>query len=83
VTELAVSEARKHFVDAVAQVRRTGEPIYVTRGGLRVAAIVDAETYDQVVGAAEDALDRRELDTARSESNFSPWQEVKTDLVLE
>lgn len=31
VMELAVSEARDHFADAMEQARRSGEPVYVTR----------------------------------------------------
>jgi prevent-host-death family protein len=82
MTELAVSEARERFADAIEQARRSGEPVYVTRRGRRVAVIVDAEAYERVVEAAEDAEDRRELHLARTEDDFVPWDEVKADLGL-
>lgn len=82
VTELAVSEARDHFAEVIEQARSSGEPVYVTRHGRRVAVIVDAETYDAVVEKAEDATDRRELKAARDDGAYVPWEAVKADLGL-
>jgi prevent-host-death family protein len=82
MTELAVSDARDHFADAIEQARRSGEPVYVTRRGRRVAVIVDAEAYERVVESAEDATDRRELQAARADDDYVPWDEVKADLGL-
>lgn len=82
MTELAVSQARDHLAEAIEQARRSGEPIYVTRRGRRVAVIIDAETYDRVVEASEDAADRRELHAARDDDDYVPWEEVKADLGL-
>jgi prevent-host-death family protein len=82
MSEMAVSEARNHLAEAIDEARRTREPVYVTRRGRRVAVIVDAEAFDQLVEAAEDARDRGELDTARSEDDYVPWDEVKADLGL-
>jgi antitoxin Phd len=82
MTELAVSEARDHLADAIEQTRRSGQPVYVTRRGRRVAVIVDAESYERMVEAAEDANDRRELQAAREEDDYIPWDEVKADLGL-
>ena len=82
MTELAVSEARDHLAEAIEETRRSGEPIYVTRRGRRVAVIVDPDTYERVVDAAEDAVDRRELEAARDEDDYVPWDEVKADLGL-
>lgn len=82
MTELAVSDARDHLAEAIEQARRSGEPIYVTRRGRRVAVIVDADAYEQMVEAAEDAVDRRELQAAREENDYIPWDEVKADLGL-
>ncbi len=83
MTEFAVSEARDHLAGVIEQAQRSGEPIYVTRRGRRVAVIVDADTYDRVVEDSEDAADRRELQAARSEDDYVPWEEVKADLGLE
>jgi prevent-host-death family protein len=82
MTELAVSDARDHFADAIEQARRSGEPVYVTRRGRRVAVIVDAEVYERVVESAEDASDRHELQAARADDDYVPWDEVKADLGL-
>jgi prevent-host-death family protein len=82
MTELAVSDGRDHFADAIEQARRSGEPVYVTRRGRRVAVIVDAEVYERVVESAEDARDRRELQAARADDDYVPWDEVKANLGL-
>ncbi len=82
MTELAVSEARDHLAEVIDQTRRSGEPIYVTRRGRRVAVIVDADAYERVIDAAEDVADRRELEAARKEADYVPWEEVKADLGL-
>jgi prevent-host-death family protein len=81
MSELAVSEARQRLADAIDQAR-AGEPVYVTRRGRRVAVIVDADAYDFLVDAAEEALDRAELRAARDEDNYVPWEEVKAELGL-
>lgn len=79
---MAVSEARNHLAEAIDEARRTREPVYVTRRGRRVAVIVDAEAFDQLVEAAEDARDRAELEAARRDDDYVPWDEVKADLGL-
>ena len=81
MSELAVSEARNHLAEAI-EIARTGEPVYVTRRGRRVAVLVDAASYDALVEGAEDALDRAELVAARNEDDYVPWEEVKADLGL-
>jgi prevent-host-death family protein len=81
--QLPVSEARNHLAEVIDQARRSGEPVYVTRRGRRVAVIVDADAYERVVEAGEDAADRRELQAAREDDDFVPWREVKADLGLE
>lgn len=81
MSELAVSEARNRLAEAI-ELARSGEPVYVTRRGRRVAVLVDAAAYDALVEAAEDALDRAELAAARVEDDYVPWEEVKADLGL-
>ena len=80
--DVAVSEARSRFAEIIDEARRSREPVYVTRRGRRVAVILDADLYDQVVEEAEDAIDRRELEAAREEDDYVPWDEVKADLGL-
>jgi prevent-host-death family protein len=82
MTELAVSAARDHLADAIDEARRSGEPVYVTRRGKRVAVLMDSEAFERLVEAAEDAIDRVELAAAREEDDYVPWDEVKADLGL-
>ena len=72
-----MSEARERFAEAIDSARTSHEPVYVTRRGRRVAVIVDADAYDTLVEAAEDAADRAELRLAREEDDFVPWEEVR------
>ncbi len=77
-----MSEARDHFADLIDTTRQSGEPVYVTRRGRRVAVLVASDDYDKLVEDAEDTLDRAELHAAREEADFVPWDEVKADLGL-
>jgi antitoxin Phd len=82
MTEMAVSEAREHLSELIESTRRSGEPVYVTRRGRRVAVILDPEDYERILGDAEDAVDRAELRAARAEDDYVPWEQVKADLGL-
>lgn len=79
---VAVSEARERLAELIDTTRRTGEPIQVTRRGRPVAIILGPEAYQRLLDDAEDALDRAELDAARTENDYVPWDEVKADLGL-
>ena len=74
-----MSEARDHFADLIDTTRQSGEPVYVTRRGRRVAVIVASDDYDKLVEDAEDTLDRAELHAAREEADFVPRDEVKAN----
>jgi prevent-host-death family protein len=82
MSDLAVSNAREHLAEVIELTRSSGEPVYVTRRGRRVAVIIDAGTYDELVGAAEESLDHAELRAARDDGDFIPWEQVKADLGL-
>jgi prevent-host-death family protein len=82
MTEMAVSEAREHFAELIESTRRSGEPVYVTRRGRRVAVILDPDEYERILNDAEDTLDRAELHAARAEEDYVPWEEVKAELGL-
>jgi len=82
MTEMAVSEARERLADLIESTRRSGEPVFVTRRGRRVAVILDPELYERLVEDAEDAIDRAELQGARDEDDYVPWDEVKAELGL-
>ncbi len=82
MTEVAVSEARDRLAEVIDETRRSGEPISVTRRGRRVAVILDSDAFDRLVDIADDIEDRRELEAARAEDDYVPWDEVKAALEL-
>ena len=87
MTALSVSEARARLADVVDQARRTRQPVYLSRRGRRVAAVIDADVLDRLVELAEDAADARAAEQAREEMRRTgeepvPWEDVKRDLGL-
>lgn len=82
MSEMTVSEARDRLADAIDQARTSHEPVVLTRRGRRVAVLVDAEDYARMSDLAEEALDRLELEAARKDADFVPWEQVKADLGL-
>jgi prevent-host-death family protein len=85
--ELSVSQARAHLSDVVDEARVAHEPVYLTRRGRRVAAIVDAAYLDRLLEMAADYEDLRAARQARAEMKRTgeppvPWDEVKADLGL-
>ena len=83
MNEVAVSEARNRLAEVIEEARRSGEPVSVTRRGRRVAVILDSDAFDRLVDSADDLEDRRELDRARADDDYVPWDEVKSALGLE
>ena len=83
MSEVAVSEARNRLAEVIDESRRSGEPISVTRRGRRVAVILDSDAFDRLVDCAADIEDRRELEAARADEDYVPWDEVKAALGLE
>ena len=81
--EVAVSEARDRLAEVIDETRRSGEPISVTRRGRRVAVIIDSNAFDRLVDIGDDIEDRRELDAARADDDYVPWDEVKAALGFE
>jgi len=83
---MSVSEARARLADVVDQARVGHEPVYLTRRGRRVAAVVDADHLDRLISAAEDLADVEAATAARAEMAGGdpaiPWDEVKADLGL-
>jgi antitoxin Phd len=82
MSEMAVSEAREHLAALIDTTQRSGDPVYVTRRGRRVAVILDPDSYERLLADAEDTLDRAELQAARDEDDYVPWDEVKAELGL-
>jgi prevent-host-death family protein len=82
-----VTDARNQLASIIDRARSEHEPIYLTRRGRRVAAVIDAEDLDRIVELAEDMADIRAAEAARAEMQATgetpiPWQEVKADLGL-
>ena len=82
VTDLAVAEERVRLAGLIDQVRLSSEPISITRQGRRVAVIIDSDAFDGLADTANDIVDRRELEAARADDDYIPWDEVKANLGL-
>ena len=83
--DLPVSVARSRLDEIVDDVRARHEPVFLTRRGRRVAAVIDADDLERLTQAAEDLADIEAADTARAEiakHGTIPWDEVKVNLGL-
>lgn len=82
---MSVSDARARLADVVDEARVRHEPVYLTRRGQRVAAVIDAEDLERLIEAAEDLADIEAARLARAEiaeHGTIPWEQVKQDLGL-
>jgi prevent-host-death family protein len=82
-----VSEARQQLAAVIDRVHADHQPVYVSRRGRRVAAIIDADDLDEIMRLAEDMADIRAAEAARAEMQATgetpiPWEQVKADLGL-
>jgi prevent-host-death family protein len=86
MAEVTVSEARARLADVVDQTRVAHDPVFLTRWGGRVAAVIDADDLQRLIEAAEDLADVEAAKAARAEMASGeaaiPWDEVKADLGL-
>src|SRR5260221_14683110 len=55
MSEMTATDARERFSEALAAANR--EPVFITRHGKRIAALVTAEFYERAIEALEDAED--------------------------
>jgi prevent-host-death family protein len=84
---LTVSEARKQLAAVIDHARTKHEPVYLTRRGRRVVAVIDADDLMSILELAEDMADIRAAEEARAEMQATgdaaiPWEKVKADLGL-
>lgn len=84
---LTISDARTQLAAIVDRARTEHKPVYVTRRGHRVAAVIDADDLDRILALAEDMADIRAAEESRAEMKATgeapiPWDEVKADLGL-
>jgi prevent-host-death family protein len=89
VTEdgIPISEAREHLAAVIDRARNEHRPVFLSRRGHRVAAVIDADDLERILELAEDMADIRAAAAARAEMRASnaepiPWDEVKVDLGL-
>ena len=71
----------------IDRARAEHEPVYLTRRGRRVAAVIDADDLDGILRLAEDMADILAAEEARAEMQATgeapiPWEQVKVDLGL-
>ena len=82
-----ITEARKQLAAIIDLVRAEHEPVYLTRRGRRVAAVIDADDLAAIIDLAEDMADIRAAEAARLEMKETgeqpiPWEDVKAELGL-
>ena len=86
MSDITVSDARARLADVVDAARVGHDPVYLTRRGQRVAAVIDADDLDRLIAAAEDLADIEAARAAREEIDAGdtaiPWAQVKADLGL-
>jgi prevent-host-death family protein len=85
--ERSVSDARKDLAAVIDAARSTHEPVWLSRRGRRVAAVVSADDLERIQELAEDMQDILDAEAARAEMRSSgeepvPWEQVKADLGL-
>lgn len=84
--EMTVTDARARLADVVDEARVRHDPVYLTKRGRRVAAVIDAEDLERLIEAAEDLADIEAARVARDEIAAGerpiPWDQVKADLGL-
>ena len=84
---MTVTEARARLADVVDEARVAHDPVFLTRRGRQVAAVIDAEDLHRLINAAEDLADIQAARDARAEMTETgeealPWEQVKADLGL-
>lgn len=84
---MTVTEARARLADVVDAARVAHDPVFLTRRGRRVAAVIDADDLQRLVESAEELADIEAARAARAEMAETgeaaiPWEQVKADLGL-
>jgi prevent-host-death family protein len=84
---LSVSDARGQLAEIINRAKTYHEPVFLSRHGRRVAAVIDADDLDRLIELAEDMADIRAAQESRDElkrtrAEPTPWDQVKADLGL-
>jgi prevent-host-death family protein len=81
MSEIALTDARGRFATVVNRART--KPVFLTRHGKKVVAMVDAAVFEKQLDAWEEVQDTRALDEAEKSGEVSiPWEQAKRDLAL-
>ena len=81
--DLPVSVACSQLDEIVDDASARHEPVFLTRRGRRVAAVIDADDLERLTQAAEDLTDLEAAEAVRAEiaeRGTIPWNEVKAYL---
>ena len=84
---VSVSDARDQLAAIIDRARTEHEPVFLSRRGRRVAAVIDSEDLERLIDLAEDMADIRAAEESREEmrrtrAEPTPWDQVKADLGL-
>lgn len=84
---LSVSDARDQLAAIINRAHGDHEPVFLSRRGRRVVAVIDADDLERLMELAEDMADIRAAQESRDEmrrtqTEPTPWDQVKADLGL-
>ncbi|MEO7124261.1 MAG: type II toxin-antitoxin system Phd/YefM family antitoxin [Lacisediminihabitans sp.] len=84
---LSISDARDQLASVINRAQSDHEPVFLSRRGRRVAAVIDADDLERLMELAEDMADIRAAEESREEmrrtkAEPTPWEQVKADLGL-
>ena len=85
--EKSVSDARRDLAAVIDTAKSSREPVWISRRGRRVAAVIDADQLERLQDLAEDMADILDAEAARAEIRETaeepvPWEQVKAELGL-
>lgn len=85
MTDIAITDARDRLASVIDQARKS--PVYFTRRGVKLVAVVDAGYFDELLEAADELADIRAASRAWEEAEAVgqtpiPWEAAKKDLGL-
>ncbi len=84
---LSISDARDQLASIINRAQSDHEPVFLSRRGRRVVAVIDADDLEHLMELAEDMADIRAAEESREEmrrtkAQPTPWEQVKVDLGL-
>jgi prevent-host-death family protein len=79
MSDIAITDARDRLAAVVDQARRS--PVFLTRRGTKLVAVVDADFFDELVDAWEELRDIRAIEEADRLGEIPiPWEQAKREL---